>query len=183
MGNLIGNLIRAYRPIKTYNYIINRARLLNSYSAIYNICVIILNYAFFTLTNQMILIHILLFAGVFALSANFIVEITKPMRFIYSIILLGIYLLIALIIVIFLIIRLSNIYNICSLLNNYYEKYPKLNNKSLGTCSQQKNYYFIWLTLYILSFVDGTFCIYFDLLAHNFLKNKKMVRTRKKKKI
>ena len=182
MGNVISNLIRAYRPIKTYNYIINRARLLNSYSAIYNFLVIILNYSFFTLTNQMILIHILLFAGVFALCANFIVEITKPMRFIYSIILLGIAIIITMIIVIFLIIRLSNIYKICSLLNNYYRKYPNLNNKSLGTCSQQKNYYFIWLIIYSLSFVDGGFCIYFDVLAHNFLKNKKMVRARKKKK-
>ncbi len=138
MGNLISNLIRAYRPIKTYNYIINRARLLNSYSAIYNFLVIILNYSFFSLTNQMVLIHILLFAGVFALCANFIVEITKPMRFIYSIILLGIGIIITMTIALFLIINLSNIYKSCSLLNNCYWKYQKLNNKDLELAHNKK---------------------------------------------
>ena len=45
MGTFFSGIVRAYRPIKTFNYILNRSRLFNSSDALLIIITIILNYS------------------------------------------------------------------------------------------------------------------------------------------
>ena len=181
MGNIIESFIRAFKPIPNYNIIINRCRLYNSFIGIYNIILIILNYSLFIQTNQTMLLHFLFVGTLIAIIANYIVEIKKEMRFLYAIILMSISLSEILIILIFIIIRLTNIFKICKLIENYYKKYSDLNNNTLKICTSQKIYYFFLIFCELLFEVLNGISIYLDLIAHRFIKSLKSYKNRRRK--
>lgn len=182
MGNFMSAIIRAYRPIKSFNYIINRSRLYNSYDAIFEILLCITNYAFFSLTNQMVIIHSLLVETLIALVGNYIVHITPAMRFIYSVILSSIALLLQVVLISIIFTRQLNLLQVCSLLKNFKRKNPNEAVNGIEICIEQSKYYFIWLLFVLISMVLRGTSIYFGIQAHNFVKNKKMVRAHKRNK-
>lgn len=182
MGNCMSGIIRAYRPVKSFNYIINRSRLYNSYDSIFEILLCILNYAFFSSTNQMIIIHCLLGETLIALVGNYIVHITPAMRFIYSVIFSSIALLVKFILTIIILTRLLNLLQVCLLLKTFKKKNQNETVDGIEICTEQSRYYAIWLVFVLISMILRCISIYFGIQAHNFVKNKKMVRAHKKKK-
>lgn len=181
MGNFFSGILRAYRPIKTYNYIVNRSRLFNSYDALVVIVMIILNYSVYSKTNQMVLVHCMLSQGIIAIVGDYIVQIVPAMRFMYSVILSSLALIMKVIISIILIIRAVNLSKVCKMLSYYYEKYTSEDDNSKSLCIEQKKYYISWILLQCGSIFLRSISIYFSIQAHNFVKNKKMVRARRKK--
>ena len=181
MGNFFSRIIRAYRPIKTYNYIVNRSRLFNSYDAIGIVVMIILNYSVYSITNQMMLVHCMLCQGLIAIVGDYIVQIVPAMRFMYSVILSSFALIMSIIISLILTVRAVNLSKICQMLSYYYEKYSNEDDKSKSLCIEQRKYYISWIFLQYGSIFMRTLSIYFSIQAHNFVKNKKIVRARRKK--
>ena len=173
MGDLISSIIKAFRPIKRYNKDVNRSRIINSYISILDLIYIGVNFGIFRLTNQYILIYVMTVNAFIKIIGAFIVQIKNPMKFLFSIILIIISLILTLIFLILLIVRLTNIYSICKLLNEYHNKYPDLDNSIIKKCKKQNRYYFFWMGVQLLFSSGGIIEIYFDLIAHNALKKKK----------
>lgn len=173
MGDLISSIVKAFRPIKRYNKDVNRSRIINSYIAVLDMTYIGVNFGIFRLTNQFILIYSMTVNAFIKIIGAFIVQIKNPMKFLFSIILIIISLLLTLIFLILIIIRLTNIFSVCKLLNEYHNKYPNLDSSIINKCMQQKRYYFFWMGVQLLFSSGGIIEIYFDLIAHNALKKKK----------
>ena len=183
MRTFFSGIDRAYRPIKTFNYILNRSRLFNSSDALLIIITIILNYSVFSTTNQMILIHCLLAEGLIALVGDYIVQIVPAMRFMYSVILSGVAMLMQVILGLILLVRCVNLGKICSMLSYYYTKYSSEDARAAAICKEQTKYYISWIFIQFGCVFMRGISIYFAIQAHNFVKNKKMIRARRKKNI
>ena len=173
MGNLITAIVKAYRPIKGFNKLVNLSRMINSYSVILDLIYIGLNYSIFIKTNQLILLHIMTGTALIKIIGAFIVQIKQSVRFMYSIVLISISLLIIFILFIIISVRLGNVFSICKLLTNYYNKYPDLDDSSITKCNKQKIYYFTWLGMQLLFSAIGAIEIRFDYIAHDVLKKKR----------
>ena len=179
--NLITSIIRAYRPIKGFNFIVNRSRLYNSYSAIVFCAYMLLDYGlFFRKTNQMLLSHVMIGPFIICLIGAFIVQTKPSMRFAYSIAFLVTAVIYLLILIIILLIRMTNVYKICGIFSNYSFKY-KIEDNMKEICSSQINYYYMWMILHSLIIALCSIGIFFDYKAHKFLMNKKMVKRKKHK--
>jgi hypothetical protein len=103
------------------------------------------------------------------------------MRFLYAIILMSISLIEILIILIFIIIRLTNLFKICNIIEIYYKKYSDLDNKTLKVCTNQKIYYFFFIFCELLFEILNAISIYLDLIAHKFIKSLKSYKNRRRK--
>ena len=178
MGNLITAIVKAYRPIKGFNKLVNLSRMINSYSVLLDLIYIGLNYGIFINTNQLLLLHIMTGSALIKILGAFIVQIKQSVRFMYSIVLITIALIIIFVLLFVIMVRLGNVFSICRLLSNYYNKYPDLDNSIIYKCNKQKIYYFTWLGMQLVLFVTGGIEIRFDYIAHDVLKKKR----RKKKK-
>ena len=181
MSEFIHTISRAYKPIPSSHFIINRSRLFNSYEAIINGLIIILNYALFLKTNQINLINTLFVQCLIGIIGDYIVQITQAMRFMYSFI-LSIVSLSSLSVVFFLmIIRVNNVSKLCKLFTYYKRRHPSESSTIHLTCLEVKTYYIAWVVLNGVNGILRAFSIYFAYQAHKYIKTKRLIRRRKRK--
>lgn len=172
MANILKALIKLFRPIKQLGPLTNRARLFSAYETIFELLMIISNYSFFRVINQFMLIHILLVFSIVTMSANYLTNITHPMRFFYSAYLNIIAAIIALIFTLILFSRLLNLSQLCNLFSNYATRQLDVTEEPnyLKICITQKVYYIIWLLINFLAIFMKGLGIYFSLKAHSKIK-------------
>jgi hypothetical protein len=168
MGNILSAIIKSFRPIKQLGQYANRARIFCAYETLYEVIFTIINYAVFSVVNQLILNHMFLIFSFLSANANYLTSITHPMRFLYSACLNIISGLINTILTIIVITRLINVAHICKIFSNY-DKRQLLNTHVdfLETCSQQRLYYIIWVLINLLTLSIKGLAIYFSIKAHN----------------
>jgi len=168
MGNILTSIIKSFRPIKQLGQFANRARLFCAYETVYEVIFTIINYAVFSVVNQLILNHIFLIFSFLSANANYLTNIAHPMRFLYSACLNIISALINTILTFIIITRLINVAHICKLFSNYNKR--QLSNTQvdfLETCYQQRLYYIIWVLINLLTVSVKCLAIYFSIKAHN----------------
>jgi len=172
MANILFFISKPFRSIKQLGPLTNRSRLFNSYESIFEILLIILNYSLFRITNQLIFCHILLVFSIIAISANYLTNITHPMRFFYSACLNILSSVLAFILTLVLFSALLNVSELCRLFSNYVNR--QLNTEEqpnyLQTCFKQRLFYIIWFLLNIFATCVRGVGIYFSLKAHSKIK-------------
>ena len=181
MSEFIHKIARAYKPIPSSHFIINRSRLFNSYEAIINGLIIILNYALFRKTNQMNIINTLLVQCLIGIIGDYIVQITPAMRFMYSFILSIISLSALTVVFLLMITRVSNVSKLCEFFSYYKRKHPSEESTIHLKCSEVETYYIAWIILNGVNGILRAFSIYFAYQAHKYVKTKRLIRRRKRK--
>jgi hypothetical protein len=171
MGTIFTALIKTFRPIKQLGPLANRARLFCAYETVYEVILTITNYAVFSVVNQLTLNHIFLIFSFLSAAANYLTNLTHPMRFSYSAWLNIISAVFNGIFTIIVITRLMNVVHICSIFLNYANRQvPNTQVDFLEVCHKQKVFYILWILLNLLTLLMKSLAIYFSFKAHN--KNK-----------
>lgn len=179
MTNVLSTFILSFKRIKGLHANENRSRLYNSYESLLDLTVCVLNYAIFSATNQMILIHLFLITTLIGLSGNYIVHVSLALRFIYSSLLNFTAVLIITLLNFFVFIRMLNLNKICDVFKSHHERVPSMDNESIIICEGQRVYYIMWMILELVIVFAKFVGIFYAYKANIVIKNIKKLKKNK----